>query len=77
MKLQDFIARRLLMLTGKGGTGKTRIAAAIGLASAEQGRRVLVVEVDAQRSALAEAYGVELEYAPKAVAPALPPPSPI
>ncbi len=69
MKLQDFTERRLLMLTGKGGTGKTRVAAAMGLASGEQGRRVLVVEVDAQRSALAEAYGVDLEYAPKPVAP--------
>ena len=69
MKLQDFISRRLVMLTGKGGTGKTRIAAAIGLASAEQGRRVLVVEVDAQRSALAEAYGIPLAYKPTPVAP--------
>lgn len=57
------------MLTGKGGTGKTRIAAAIGLASGEQNRRVLVVEVDAQRSALAEAYGVDLSYEPQSVAP--------
>ena len=57
------------MLTGKGGTGKTRIAAAIGLASAERGRRVLVVEADAQRSALAEAYGTALSYEPTAVAP--------
>jgi anion-transporting ArsA/GET3 family ATPase len=52
------------MLTGKGGTGKTRVAAALALASGEIGRRVLVVEVDSQRSALAEAYGRPIAYEP-------------
>jgi anion-transporting ArsA/GET3 family ATPase len=52
------------MLTGKGGTGKTRVAAALGLASGETGKRVLVVEVDSQRSALAEAFGQPLAYEP-------------
>ena len=56
------------MLTGKGGTGKTRVAAALGLASGEAGRRVLVVEVDAQRSALAEAFGTEISDTPTPVA---------
>jgi len=69
VRLQEFISRRLLMLTGKGGTGKTRVSAALGLASSGTGRRVLVAEVDAQRSALAEAFGVDLEYTPKEVAP--------
>ena len=59
------------MLTGKGGTGKTRVAAALGLASGESGRRVLVVEVDAQRSALEEAYGTTLDYTPRKVAPSV------
>ena len=56
------------MLTGKGGTGKTRVAAALGLASGEAGRRVLVVEVDAQRSALAEAFGTPITDTPTPVA---------
>ena len=56
------------MLTGKGGTGKTRVAAALGLASGEAGRRVLVVEVDAQRSALAEAFGTTITDTPTPVA---------
>lgn len=56
------------MLTGKGGTGKTRVAAAMGLASGEAGRRVLVVEVDAQRSALAEAFGTPISDTPTPVA---------
>jgi anion-transporting ArsA/GET3 family ATPase len=34
-----------VIVTGKGGTGKTTVAAALGLAAASAGRRVLVVEV--------------------------------
>jgi anion-transporting ArsA/GET3 family ATPase len=40
--LQD---RRLLYVTGKGGVGKTTVAAALGLAAAEAGRRTIVCEV--------------------------------
>ena len=63
VRLQEFISRRLLMLTGKGGR-KNRVSAALGLSSSGTGRRVLVAEVDAQRSALAEAFGVQLGYEP-------------
>jgi anion-transporting ArsA/GET3 family ATPase len=40
--------RRLLYVTGKGGVGKTTVAAAIGLAAAESGRRTIVCEVAEQ-----------------------------
>src|SRR3954467_13108700 len=40
--------RRLVFVTGKGGVGKTAMAAALGLLGARQGRRVLVCEVDAK-----------------------------
>jgi anion-transporting ArsA/GET3 family ATPase len=43
--LQD---RRLVYVTGKGGVGKTTVAAAIGLAAAEAGRRTIVCEVSEQ-----------------------------
>src|SRR4026209_2922459 len=36
--------RRLLYVTGKGGVGKTTVAAALGLAAAEAGRRTIVCE---------------------------------
>jgi anion-transporting ArsA/GET3 family ATPase len=35
---------RLLIVTGKGGTGKTTVVAALALAAAARGRRVLVIE---------------------------------
>ncbi len=37
--------RRLLVVTGKGGTGKTTLAAALGLLTAEQGIDTVVIEV--------------------------------
>jgi anion-transporting ArsA/GET3 family ATPase len=40
--------RRLLFFTGKGGVGKSTVAAATALLAAEQGRRVLLIEVDAK-----------------------------
>jgi anion-transporting ArsA/GET3 family ATPase len=47
MDLLDTLARRqLLVVTGKGGVGKTAVSAILGRAFADRGRRVLVVEVD-------------------------------
>lgn len=39
--------RRLVVVTGKGGTGKSTVAAALALLAARAGRRVLVAEVNA------------------------------
>ncbi|MGI8846574.1 MAG: ArsA family ATPase [Thermoleophilaceae bacterium] len=40
--------RRLVFVTGKGGVGKTTVAAALGLASANRGRRTVIAEVAEQ-----------------------------
>ena len=49
--------RRLLFVTGKGGVGKTTVAAALALLAAEHGKRTLVGEVDAKGN-LADFYEV-------------------
>lgn len=45
------------MVTGKGGTGKTTVAAAMALALAEQGKRILLVEVEG-RQGLAQLFDI-------------------
>ena len=48
-------AARLHVVTGKGGTGKTTAAAALALALADTGRKVLLVEVES-RQAIAQLF---------------------
>jgi anion-transporting ArsA/GET3 family ATPase len=63
---------RLHIVTGKGGTGKTTIAAALALALATGGKRVLLVEVE-NRQGIAQLFDTPpLPYEEKhvAVAPA-------
>ena len=58
------VDRELLFVTGKGGVGKTTVAASLGLFAARQGKRTLVCEVDA-KGTLAGAF----ECGPLAFAP--------
>ena len=44
----DLLDRRLLFVTGKGGVGKSTVAAALGLLGTARGKRTLVCEVDAK-----------------------------
>ncbi len=63
--------RRLLFVTGKGGVGKTSIAAAIAHLSARSGRRTLVCEMDT-KGALADAFDTAaLQFEPREVEPNL------
>ncbi|MBA2638213.1 MAG: anion-transporting ATPase, partial [Solirubrobacterales bacterium] len=48
--------KRLLIVTGKGGVGKTTVAGALGLVAARAGRRTIVAEV-ARRTDVAGAFG--------------------
>jgi arsenite-transporting ATPase len=61
---------RVLLITGKGGVGKTSIAAATALRAAAAGVRTLVMSTDPAHS-LADALGVELDGQPRRIAPNL------
>jgi anion-transporting ArsA/GET3 family ATPase len=53
----DWEGVRLHVVTGKGGTGKTTVAAAMSLALAAGGRQVLLIEVE-ERQGLAQLFDV-------------------
>jgi anion-transporting ArsA/GET3 family ATPase len=61
--------RRLLLFTGKGGVGKSTIAAATALLAARRGKRVLLVEVDAKGDLAAQFEVPPVGFAPREVHP--------
>jgi arsenite/tail-anchored protein-transporting ATPase len=58
---------RIVLVTGKGGVGKTTVAAATALAAADAGMRTLVTSTDPAHS-LSDALMVRLESEPTDVA---------
>src|SRR6478735_9301345 len=64
----DWQGVRLHVVTGKGGTGKTTVAAALALALADRGRRALLCEVEG-RQGIASVFDVPpLPYAERRIA---------
>ncbi|MBW3579582.1 MAG: ArsA family ATPase [Actinobacteria bacterium] len=63
--------RRLLFVTGKGGVGKTTVAAALGLLAAREGRRTLMCEVDAKGDLTAAFEAGEVGFSPRELEPRL------
>ena len=61
---------RILVYTGKGGVGKTSVAAATALACADRGYRTIVMSTDIAHS-LGDAFDVELGPTPKEIVPNL------
>jgi anion-transporting ArsA/GET3 family ATPase len=66
---RGLLDRRLVFLLGKGGVGRSTLAAALGLLAARRGRRAIVVEVSGRGDvprlfAAAPASGIERELEP-------------
>ena len=54
--MDEVLDKRLVVVTGKGGVGKTTVAAALGLAAARAGKRTMVCEV-AEQERITQAFG--------------------
>ncbi|MCA2814670.1 MAG: TRC40/GET3/ArsA family transport-energizing ATPase [Microcystis sp. M090S1] len=61
---------RVILMTGKGGVGKTSVAAATGLRCAELGYKTLVLSTDPAHS-LADSFDLELGHDPRLIRPHL------
>ena len=61
---------RTILYTGKGGVGKTSVAAATALKASSSGKRVLVMSTDPAHS-LSDAFDAEVGSDPKEMAPGL------
>jgi anion-transporting ArsA/GET3 family ATPase len=56
--VSSLLDRRLVVVTGKGGVGKTTVAAALGLIAARAGKRTVICEV-AEQERLSDLFGVD------------------
>jgi len=63
--------RRLLFVTGKGGTGKTSVTAALAFLGAQKGRKVLACEVDAKGDLADFFEASKVGFRPREVQPRL------
>ncbi len=67
----DLLDRRCLFFTGKGGVGKSTMAAATALLLANVGHRVLLVEVDAKGDVPAQFEQKAVGFTPREVYPGI------
>jgi anion-transporting ArsA/GET3 family ATPase len=67
----ELLDRKLLFFTGKGGVGKSTVAAATALVAADVGKRVLLVEVDAKGDIPAQFERAPVGYTPKEIHPGI------
>ena len=56
--MPSLLDKRLVVVTGKGGVGKTTVAAALGLVAARSGKRTVICEV-AEQERLSDLFGVD------------------
>ena len=69
MPIEEFLSPKILIVSGKGGVGKTTVSAALALVAARHGRRVCIADVD-RKGSLARLFGGgELGHEPRELAP--------
>jgi anion-transporting ArsA/GET3 family ATPase len=71
VQIDEFLRPRIHIVSGKGGVGKTTVAAALALVAARHGRKVCVAEVD-RKGSLARLFGspeVSIGYEPAELSP--------
>ena len=69
MQIDEFLHPHILIVSGKGGVGKTTVSAALALVAARNGRKVCIAEVD-QKGTLPKLFGGgELSYEPRELSP--------
>jgi len=71
VSLRQVLDSRLVMITGKGGTGKSALSAALGSVLAERGLRTIVVEIDVFQPSLTELFGTPPTFQAQSVRPNL------
>jgi len=64
--LTELLERRLIVLLGKGGVGKSTLSAALAVCAAQQGIRTLLMETDS-RAPIAKMLGIEPSFRPAPV----------
>jgi anion-transporting ArsA/GET3 family ATPase len=69
MLLDEFFSPRVLIISGKGGVGKTTIASSLAVSAARTGKKVCIVEMD-QKGSLTKIFGRgSVGYEPSEILP--------
>ena len=69
MHVDEFLEPKILIVAGKGGVGKTTVAAALALVAARHGRKVCMAEIDRKGSLPKLFGGGEVTYDPRELSP--------
>jgi hypothetical protein len=67
IELATLLARRVIFVAGKGGTGRSTMTAALALLGARAGKRVLAIDVDAKGDLAAALGSPPAGFAPRVV----------
>lgn len=71
VQVDEFLAPKILIVSGKGGVGKTTVAAALAVVAARHGHRVCIAEVD-RKGTMPKLFGAtDIDYKPREMSPGI------